>query len=423
VGKRLWLLLFSLLLGLNASVAAGDVVVLLPAGDAERVMHEEIAQRYMKEHPSTNIVFQYVVGSGQTLEKAMTMIAAGIAPDLMYMSPTALEVFAAVGAVVDLFPWVDKTGTDLSILHPQALAGYQMYYPGQLLGMPRLFLHHAMFYNADMFNERGMVPPGYGTHWNDFTKAVGSLTRDTDGDGKFDKFGFWMRGWYRTPTYFMPLLHAFGGSIFNADRSGSALLKTDTVRMFESIFDIFRRYEPPFSTTAIQNLQRTSQLAMWYDLNTAMLTYDFSFAWGVAPLPAEKNGHGIGLYDVGLAMLSASKNKAEAWDFLQYVISYEAQKIAAEHGFIPVRKDVVSEGNLFATLPKSVQSTLLRNIMSANVNSLALLAGPHYSTVNQILGDGLLNLKNEAQLPVRNGLVEMDRLINNTLAQPWPLSM
>src|SRR5690606_25671016 len=117
------------------------------------------------------VVYEYVAGSGQTLERAMALIVAGSPPDLMYASPTALDPFVAIGAIEDLYPWVEKTGTDLSALHPQALTGYQTYLPGQLLGLPRMFLHHAMVYNADLLAERGLVPIGYGTHWDDFAAA------------------------------------------------------------------------------------------------------------------------------------------------------------------------------------------------------------------------------------------------------------
>jgi ABC-type glycerol-3-phosphate transport system substrate-binding protein len=71
---RALMVLLCLSLWLTAAANAGEVTVLLPASDNERNMNEIIAAQYMKDHPGTKITFQYVAGSGQTLERAMTMI-------------------------------------------------------------------------------------------------------------------------------------------------------------------------------------------------------------------------------------------------------------------------------------------------------------------------------------------------------------
>ncbi len=123
--------------------------------------------------------------------KLCTMIAGGTPPDFFYLSQEYLPAFAAQGALLDLTDRASGDGepvTDLDTYYPSVLARYR--HDGRLYGLPWIAQPVILYCNAKLFRQGRVALPDRSWDWNRFLAAARQLTRDTDGDGRTDQWGF-----------------------------------------------------------------------------------------------------------------------------------------------------------------------------------------------------------------------------------------
>jgi multiple sugar transport system substrate-binding protein len=404
-------------LAIMASPAYGVELAIMDSGtSAWHDMFMEIVKRYEATQPGVKINYQITGAPLDALDKAAVMIAGGSAPELVWGSVTSIERFAASGLPEDLGPWIARDRWDVSMLPAPSVEGYKRYLPGQLIALPRYIQHHALFYNADMFGAAGTALPGYEWTWADLQRVARSLTRDTDGDGQNDEYGFHFHGWIANPTFYMPVLHAFGGRIYSAERTKTDLHNPDTIRAFTMLQSL--HVTDGVSPASDPNGKRAAgKVAMWYANTLDIPTYKFGFGWGLAPLPKERQGHGIGTTDVAWWIPKDSRNKELAWDFLKFFLSRDIQRLISDHGYVSPRRDTM--GDAMRDAPPEVRNMLVRNLMNSNVNSLGLLAGPWHADNYTILTGGLGQIQ-QGKKPVEQIFAEIAPLIDANLAKPWP---
>jgi len=133
--------------------------------------------------------------------KLSTMIAGGTPPDFFYLSQEYVPAFAAAGALLDLTDMIAADGdevTDLGDYYPNVLEVCRR--DGRLYGLPWIAQPVVLYCNAELFRRCGVALPDGRWDWDRFVDAARRLTRDTDGDGRIDQWGFIINGW---PPYQM----------------------------------------------------------------------------------------------------------------------------------------------------------------------------------------------------------------------------
>jgi len=114
---------------------------------------------------------------------------------------------------------VQKKGTagDVSDYYPDIISTAQQ--DGHLYGLPWIAQPVVVFYNKALFDAAKLEYPKAGWTWDDFLAAAKALTKDTDGDGKTDQWGFSANGW--------PPPHIFiwqaGGEVISEDLKTSPI--------------------------------------------------------------------------------------------------------------------------------------------------------------------------------------------------------
>ena len=145
-----------------------------------------------------------------------TQIAAGNAPDII--GPVGFRGFYSYGdQLLDLQPYIEKSGYDLSDIDPAILEAYSKGFGGQV-GIPFAIYPSFIYYNKDLFDEAELpYPPhtvgeqydGKDWTWETLTELARQLTVDASGNdatsGDFDEqsidqWGYYMqwtdpRGW------------------------------------------------------------------------------------------------------------------------------------------------------------------------------------------------------------------------------------
>jgi multiple sugar transport system substrate-binding protein len=129
--------------------------------------------------------------------KLTTMTAGGAAPDLFYLPQEYVRAFAAQGALLDLTDRVARDEdpvTDLSTYYPSVLAPFR--HADRLYGLPWIAQPVILYCNRTLFERAGEPLPDSTWDWARFVRASRNLTRDTDGDGRVDQWGFIVsNGW------------------------------------------------------------------------------------------------------------------------------------------------------------------------------------------------------------------------------------
>jgi fructooligosaccharide transport system substrate-binding protein len=214
-----------------------------------------------------------------------------------------------------------------------------------------------LFYNTELFKEAGIIAPKAvddAWTWDEFLDAAKKLTRDTNGDGRTDIWGFAMS---RTQLHSMQTWMAQNGQVELVSPDGlnvdgylnspkvieamefyQSLTQVHKVTPAEMIPDIF-----PRGLTAME--QAKSQVIPFYEENYPDFEYD------IMPLPKkERQATNCGGFHLGISR--QSKDKDLAAEFLIWMAGKEGHKYWIEHGGpLPCRRSTTAALSRFASHP------------------------------------------------------------------------
>ena len=186
------------------------------------------------------------------------LLASATAPDLLVFSqvtnvgvvPTQFALYATPPAA--LLPLDDHIKAD------KALTIGDFYAPaldvcrnkGRLMGVPLMAIPLLLSYDARRFDQAGVARPSAGWDWRRFMEAARRLTRDTDGDGAPDEYGFWSG--FSTAAA-VSLIWQNGGDVLSPDKKTALLTEPAAVEALEFYADLYReRVSPPTDVTSRQ---------------------------------------------------------------------------------------------------------------------------------------------------------------------------
>ena len=149
-------------------------------------------------------------------EKWSTAISGGEGPDIGYMYAEMYPTYISSGAVIDLSDMVEDSDYDEYLYLDR---GEMM---GGLYGVPIVTgVPFVLYYNQDILDDLGETAP---ETWEDFKRICEKATKDTDGDGKVDQYGYAvglnsgdMSNLYMLNSYIYSLIWQAGGDIYEDD--------------------------------------------------------------------------------------------------------------------------------------------------------------------------------------------------------------
>ena len=169
-------------------------------------------------------------------ERYAAAFTGGRPPDVSYMPDEFWPRYAAARRLARL-----------DSLFPAAVDSMRADYPdnlwrlGQLKGgqyaIPYLYTSWQLLYNRDLFDAANQpYPPALpgsdsadGWTWPRFLAAAGALTRDVDGDGTVDQWGFAWSAMDENPNTIYPFLWQGGADLLNESRTGNGFAEAGQV--------------------------------------------------------------------------------------------------------------------------------------------------------------------------------------------------
>ena len=263
-------------------------------------------------------------------ETYTTALNSGEGPDVGYMYNEMFPTYIDAGAVEDMSSYVtDEDKKEYKYLSNGNMMDGQYGWP-LVTGVP-----FVLYYNEDILNALGEKAP---ETWDDFARICQEATKDTDGDGKVDQYGF-ACGMNTSDIGAMQILNAYyfgalwqnGGDIYNddlksvrfADEAGKEAvtwLKGLTSYMNEDFMSL--SWSDAFSNVfgagkAAFGITRSSQT----DGTTFAETYP-NLNWNFVTSLKNKDFGTFGATDC-LTLMSACEDKDLAMDFIKYVTGSE----------------------------------------------------------------------------------------------------
>lgn len=290
------------------------------------------AEEYMKNNPGVEIEV-IEVGWGDAYSKIMTMVAAGNAPDIMYVGTRWIPALAQMNALQPLDQFISEGKKNLyfdSLLRGDV-------YQGKLYGLPRSFSTKALIYRTDLIEE----PP---TTWEELVSVAKKVQKENEG-----MYGFAIAGakHVSTTTQFFNYVYQNGGKIF--DEKGNIHLTTpQTIEALEFYVNLYRKHgvvpNPiEYNREELPNLFKTGKIAMfvcgpWAKPMMGKDPENSEFPYASAPLPAGKK-LATTLVSDSLVLSSQSEHVEEAWKYLNWLTGLSNQtKHDVINGMAPAMK-------------------------------------------------------------------------------------
>ncbi|MCY3977739.1 MAG: sugar ABC transporter substrate-binding protein, partial [Chloroflexi bacterium] len=281
--------------------------------------------------------FISVPGGGYN-DKLLTMLAANEAPDVFIIRIGQLPEFLSKDLLVDLKPYIDTDDYDLSQFPDLAIEAYS--HEGGIYGVPDNVATIALFYNQDMFEEAGAMPPtaqwdDEGWTVNDFFSSCEKLTK-RDGN-RTTQYAYDVSSW---DLIWQIWVRIFGGQVVDDPffPTECVLNEAPAVEALQFYADL--RWEHGFAPRpdamaefGTDTLMQTGRLAMFQSGSWSFPNYrnvDFNVALG--HFPTGKGGRANYVFYYPLVVPKTTEVPECAWNLLKFFNGPAMETIIKEGG-------------------------------------------------------------------------------------------
>lgn len=309
-------------------------------GDPEEIKNQQaVVDAFHVANPK--ITVKVTVSDWDTYwDKLQTGIAGGDAPDVFAMDGPLFPDYQGRDVLLDLKPYIDKSGYDLTQLADQAVADFTT--PGGQFGLPRDLNVVALYYNKKMFDAAGVPYPDDTWDWAKLVEVGKKLTLAKD--GKVSQWGFYTET-SDMENYWSSLVWQNGGDIISADHKTSLVGSDQAVGGMQFLQDLIYKdkiMDVPVADKGDEFEQ--GQAAMEANGSWLVATHIAAgIDFGIAPLPKGPAGRFTSINPTGAVVFKGSKNPDAAWEFVKYLASPAAQtKLMELKASLPANKAVLS---------------------------------------------------------------------------------
>ena len=337
-----------------------DVTVpfLQTSGQAEQGMVNQVVEKWKAEHPRGPQA-EFVISTGDVVEKFTTMLAGGTPPALVSMDSTQGVRFSDQGEMVALDDFIKRDKYDIADYIPVSLDQYR--WKGKLFALLRDFSHQALWVNTDMFAKEGLTVPTVdystttgGWTFDQFTEAARRLTK-WDGGTRASQYGYFVTtalvGGYGQFAW------ANGAELFDKDYKKCLADDERVVEGLQTMLDLRFKHRVAPDPAALQQMTQaginTGAQQLFFENHVAMAIFPVARIgeartqakgkWDLAVTPQGAPGKGKRLTTgggVGWYQPKSFPHQEEAWAVMQHLTSAQTHLALADVR-IPGRKSVL----------------------------------------------------------------------------------
>jgi len=322
-------------------------------GDSKEIeIIDSIVKPWDEAHPEISVVLEHIPAN-QYVDKVLTMIAGGQAPDIIFCEVNNFVNFYVKDVFLPLDDFINSdTSFSIKDFYPEIVQRFTR--DGKLYIIPRDIAPFAcVFYNKDLFDLEGVPYPKDNWNTEDLIRIAKKLTKKDQKTGLISQYGFYGWAWWNW-------LYAFGGGyVDNFSNPTKIILDSKTSREGLKFYhDLMHVYEvsprPGATDQSGADLFMTGRLAMYSSgiWESPMFRTITAFDWDVVMFPKGPTGkRGFGSGGSGYGISKTSKHPKEAWEVIKCLTDDAGQIKMAEAGLAQPAKISLARSEHFSGHP------------------------------------------------------------------------
>ncbi len=326
---------------------------------------EAMVKQFHAANPDITIRMQ-IIPWGTYYDKVTLALAYGGAPDVFILHAARLSEYASFNVLrpIDDLREAKGTGAPLPVADFARVPWKATFYKGKQYGLPLDVHPLGLYYNRALFKAAGITdangnakPP---TNWDEFLAAAKKLTRDTNGDGRPDEWGFVFTNqhsnWYTFATQ-------FGAGIVTEDGRRCAMDTPANLVALNRMRDLIYRYhvtpKPEGIDAWLAFRQGKVGMVMEGIYMLASLEEQKGLPYAGAPAPQFGPNPGVwgGSHVLCQPVGGSPRRVTAAWRFIRFLSDHSLTW--AKGGQVPVRLSILHSAE-FQALP--VQSQFAKQV-------------------------------------------------------------
>jgi multiple sugar transport system substrate-binding protein len=330
-----------------------------------------LIEKFEAENPGIRIEAERVPWDAY-YQRLLTAIAAGDPPDVaqvkLWWQPQLVEMNALLPLDSYIARWPGRNDVYPRVWELTRHSDGKQYY------MPLQMVVLYMYYRVDMFRELGLQIP---QTREEFLNVAKALTRDTNGDGQMDVYGFGIRGARGGHDWWGSFVLSSGAEFF--DRNGNVTINTPAaVAANQWFIDMFRVHQVSPPSTPNDGFQQI--IANMQSGLTAMTIHHVGSARGMQdalgdkisafPVPAGSTGNRWTSFgDEENAVFAATEAPEAAWKWVSFLATAENNEIwqrSTGQVSINVSNANLDQGDLARFYKATTDSTPFAGVLPAH---------------------------------------------------------
>ena len=326
-----------------APLAAQDAVTLqMWSRDSNQIFLRELVDMWNESH--ANQIELTVIPAADFVTRVGVASAAGEAPDLLPIDLIYVPAFARAGNLAEIGDFIDSLPYADQLSPSHIRLGE---YDGGRYAVPFAAEGSVLLYNKGLFEQAGLDPEDPPSNWQEIYDAAVAITALGDGI-----YGYYFAGACAGCNAFtyLPLIWASGGDVLTEDGL-TATVDSPEVR---AALEFYKRMWdegliPPSAQadtgTDFLNAFLTGTIGMAGSGAFSIATLKNNHPeidFGLTFLPGQEGGVSSFAGGDSIAITSSSQHVAEAFEFIEWVLSDEIQlEMFAARGQLPLRADLI----------------------------------------------------------------------------------
>jgi multiple sugar transport system substrate-binding protein len=358
--------------------------------DKEGEVFKSLVDQYNKEQPDVKVSELYSAND-LVLQKVLTAVRGGSAPDVAYMFGSWSPNIAQIPQVVNMSDEVSKPDWKWDDFYPAERTAATV--GDKVVGVPALVDNLAIVYNKKLFADAGIAPPTANWTWDDFRAAAAKLTDPSKG-----QYGWLIPadGSEDTVWHYDAMLWEAGGDILNSDNTEAAFNSDAGVEALTMLQDMAVTDKSVYLDTTNANgtkLMNSGKIGMMvtgpWDLSSIP---DVDYGVQVMPSFADSDaGHQtIAGPDNWVVFDNGSERTQAAVDFVRWLTAADQVKTTSlATGDLPIRESVGDDTSFQQQLDENLpgSSTFVKNL--SNVKKVRP-AVEQYPAISEAMGQAIV---------------------------------
>jgi multiple sugar transport system substrate-binding protein len=375
---------------------------------------EEMVRRFRKQNPEIEVRVQ-TIPWGTYYDKLTLALAYGGAPDVFVMHAGRLPEFQSFQTLQPLDRFYSDNASVMGEKKFAPVPWRATFYQGKQYALPIDVHPIGLYYNTKKFQEAGIVdgqgrakPP---KTFEEFISAARRMTKDTNGDGRPDEWGF-VFTWQR--TNWLTIAGQFGANILSPDGKRSALDSPQNLRALQLMHDLIYKYkvapkpEGVDAWLAFRQGKVGMALEGIYMLSSLEEQKNLPFAGAPVPQFGPHKAAWGGSHLLCQPRGIAPEQSRDAWKLMHFIS--DQSLIWARAGQVPARSDIRSSPQFGAL---EVQTEFAKQLPFVQYEPLH----PKSNAIFPLLEPGIEAVMLDIATP-EQAMRDVSRRVNQVLERP-----